>query len=49
MIRKAVGGWTVYGPDGEPADPDARVRCAMIVEDVDGGESVLDLAIPCLV
>ena len=49
MIRKAVGGWTVQGPDGGPADPDASVRCAMIVEDVDGGESVLDLAIPCLV
>jgi hypothetical protein len=49
MIRKAVGSWTVQSPDGGPVDPDARVRCTMIVEDVDGGEAVLDLAIPCLV
>jgi hypothetical protein len=49
MIRAAVGGWTLRAPGGGPADPDARVRCTMIVEDVDGGEAVLDLAIPCLV
>ncbi|HUR95617.1 MAG TPA: hypothetical protein VMY76_13590 [Gemmatimonadales bacterium] len=49
MIREAVGGWTLHDPGGGPADPDARVRCTMIVKDVDGGEAVLDLAIPCLV
>ncbi|MGH7514769.1 MAG: hypothetical protein ACREOQ_17830 [Gemmatimonadales bacterium] len=49
MVRGAVGHWTVQNPDGGPVDPDARVRCTMIVEDVDGGEAVLDLAIPCLV
>jgi hypothetical protein len=49
LIRAAVGGWTVHAPDGGPADPDARLRCMMIVKDGDGEEAVLDLAIPCLV
>jgi hypothetical protein len=49
MIREAVGSWTIQAPGGGPLDADARVRCSMIVEDVDGGEAVLDLAIPCLV
>jgi hypothetical protein len=49
MIREAVGRLTLQSPGGGPEDPDARVRCTMIVEDVEGGEAVLDLAIPCLV
>jgi hypothetical protein len=49
IIRAAVEGWTLLAPGGGPADPGARVRCTMIVEDVGGGEAVLDLAIPCLV
>ncbi len=49
MIRAAVGSWTLRNPSGGPVDPETRVRCTMIIEDVDGREAVLDLAIPCLV
>jgi hypothetical protein len=49
IIRAAVGSWTLHDPSGGPADPSVRVRCMMFVEGLDGGEGLIDLAIPCLV
>jgi hypothetical protein len=48
-IRAAVGRWTVRDPGGGPVDPSARVRCTLYVEGLDGGEGLIDVAIPCTV
>ena len=48
-IRSAVGGFTVHSPDGGPPDPMDRVRSTLIVEMPDGGEALIDVAVPCTV
>lgn len=48
-IRAAVGGFTVHAVDGGPPDPMDRVRSTLFVETDEGGEALIDVAIPCTV
>ena len=48
-IRSTVGGWTVQAAGGGPMDPMDRVRCTLFVEELEGGEGLIDVAMPCTV
>lgn len=49
LIRDTAGRLTVSAPDGGILDPMDRVRSTLIMEMPDGGEALIDVAIPCTV